>query len=381
MSRGLTRGYDPSLPYNLVPNAWMEGAVAGTPGTAPTGWTVSAVSGWSRQVVGTGFEDGIPYIDLRLFSAGGSSNNYRFNVIPARDYLAGEQWTFAAYHRLIAGSFSGFTARTFIAAGVASHAAPTSAPLIAQPIAQTRTIPSTINSYLAYGLLTPASGDVTVRLGFPTFVGGAVALPSLVPIGRLLDRRHGLTTYGLTGALAASLGERVVRSVAVALDFPSGIARWNSSPSDIVIGGQTFLGVGALGTISAAEEGIELRAYGMTVGVTGIPRDAVALALGQAYQGRAGTVWEVMLDATTWQPLADPIVIFRGRMDQMDVTLGATAEVQVKLENRLTDWERPKIVRYTDSDQRRRDPNDGSFRFLPATTEKEIIWPARSFRG
>lgn len=186
---------------------------------------------------------------------------------------------------------------------------------------------------------------------------------------------RGLTT----GAKAASQGETVLRTLAVALDFPSGIARFNSSPADIVIGGQTFLGVGALGSISAAEEGVELRSYGMTVGLTGVPREAVALALGQAYQGRGGTVWEVPLDPATWQPVSDPIVIFRGRMDQMDITLGERAEVVVRLENRLTDWERPKLRRYTDVDQRRRDPNDGSFRFLPATTEKEIIWPARSF--
>ncbi len=187
-------------------------------------------------------------------------------------------------------------------------------------------------------------------------------------------------TRGLSvAAQTAVAGETVIRSVAVALDFPSGVARWNSSPSDITIGGETFLGVGTLGTISATEEGIELRSYGMTVGITGVPRDAIALALGQAYQGRPGTIWEVVLDSSTWQPVADPLVIFRGRMDQMDITLGSTAEVTVKLENRLTDWERPKIRRYTDADQRKRDPNDGSFRFLPATTEKEIIWPARSF--
>jgi hypothetical protein len=185
---------------------------------------------------------------------------------------------------------------------------------------------------------------------------------------------------GLTSAAQTAIAaETVARQVAVALDFPTGVARWNSSPADIVVDGQTFFGVGALGSISVAEEGIELRSYGMTVGLTGVPRDAIAFALGTAYQGRPGTVWEVVLNATTWQPVADPIVIFRGRMDQMDITLGQMAEVTVKLENRLTDWERPKILRYTDAEQRRRDPSDGSFRFLPATTEKEIIWPARSF--
>jgi hypothetical protein len=189
-------------------------------------------------------------------------------------------------------------------------------------------------------------------------------------------------TRGLSAAaLTAIAQENVVRSVAVALDFPAGIVRWNASPADITIDGNTFLGVGALGTISAAEEGQELRSYGLTVGITGIPRDAIALALGQNYQGRQGTVWEVILDAVAWTVIASPIVIFRGRMDQMDIALGDTAQVLVKLENRLADWERPKISRYTYLDQQLRDPGDGSFRFLPATTDKEIVWPSRSFRG
>lgn len=186
---------------------------------------------------------------------------------------------------------------------------------------------------------------------------------------------RGLTTAAQT----AVADETVVRTVAVELDFPSGFVRWNASPADITISGNTFSGVGALGAITAAEEGTELRSYGLTVKLTGIPRDAIALALAEDYQGRAATVWDVPLNDTTWQPVADPVVIFRGRMDQMDIGLGEMAEVSMKLENRLTDWERPKIKRYTDVDQRDRDANDGSFRFVAASTDKEIIWPARSF--
>jgi hypothetical protein len=117
------------------------------------------------------------------------------------------------------------------------------------------------------------------------------------------------------------------------------------------------------------------------VKLSGVPRDAVAYALGQAYQGRKGTVLEVQLDPATFQAIGTPLVVFRGRMDQLDISLGAQASVTCRLENRLADWDRPRILRFTDDEQRRRDPADGSFRFLPATTEKEIIWPARSFTG
>jgi hypothetical protein len=186
-------------------------------------------------------------------------------------------------------------------------------------------------------------------------------------------------TRGLTpAALAAVTAEVVTRTLAVELDFPAGVVRYAGCPQDLTIAGQTFLGVGALGSVSAAEESGELRAYGLTVALTGIPRDLVAVALQQAYQGRRATVWEVPL-APTGLPVADPIVIFRGRMDTMEVALGDTATVRVRLENRLTDWDRPRVRRYTDEDQRAQHPDDRGLEFVSSTSEKELIWPARTF--
>lgn len=187
-------------------------------------------------------------------------------------------------------------------------------------------------------------------------------------------------TRGLTPAtLAAVTAEVVARTVAVQLDFPAGVVRYAGCPQDLTIGGNLFLGVGALGAITATEESGELRAYGLTVSLTGIPRDLVAVALQQAYQGRRATVWDVPLTAAG-QPVADPIVMFRGRMDTMDIELGEdVGTVRLRLENRLADWERPRIRRYTHEDQQRAHPGDRGFEFVSATTEKEVIWPARSF--
>jgi hypothetical protein len=189
-------------------------------------------------------------------------------------------------------------------------------------------------------------------------------------------------TRGLSVAQkTAAAAEQVARTVAVELDFPDGFARFHGGHDAITIDGASFLGVGQLGNISVAEESAELRSYGMTIKLSGVPRDSITYALGQAYQGRRGTVWEVQFDPSTWQVIGAPLVVFRGRMDQMDIALGQQAVVTVRLENRLADWDRARIRRFTDDEQRRRDPNDGSFRFLSATTEKEIIWPARSFTG
>lgn len=186
---------------------------------------------------------------------------------------------------------------------------------------------------------------------------------------------RGLTTAATT----AVTGEVVTRTTAVEMDFASGMVRLNGSPYTLTIGGETFLGVGMLGQISAAEEGAELRAYGMTVTLSGIPRDMVPIALASNYQGRRATVWEVPLDGATAAAVADPVVVFRGRMDTMEISIGQTATVAVHLENRLADWERPRIRRYTDEDQKAVWPADEGFGFVSTVAEKEIVWPARTY--
>jgi hypothetical protein len=185
-------------------------------------------------------------------------------------------------------------------------------------------------------------------------------------------------TRGLTSpAQAIVTAEIPGRTVAVELDFPTGMVRMNGSPVDMTIGGAVFYGVGGLGSISVVEESAELRSYDLTIGLSGVPRDSVALAMTQQYQGRAAAVYEVPLNAAG-QPV-DPFVIFRGRMDQMAVELGETATVQVTLRNRLADWERPRVLLYTDEDQQRLYPGDLGMQFVPATAEKQLVWPAASW--
>lgn len=180
-----------------------------------------------------------------------------------------------------------------------------------------------------------------------------------------------------TAALNAVQAEVVDRTTAIALEFASGTVRMCGAPWSIFIDGDEFLGVGQLGSISTIEESAELQSYGLTIGLSGIPRDSVALALTQEYQGLPGTVWEVPLTAGG-AAVADPIVIFRGRMDQLSIDLGETAMVTVKLQNRLTDWERPRVRRYTTEDQQRLHPGDRGFEFVSATVEREIVWPSRT---
>jgi hypothetical protein len=184
-----------------------------------------------------------------------------------------------------------------------------------------------------------------------------------------------------TAAAAAATAEVVDRTLAVELLFDGGAVRLNGSLVPITIGGQEFAGVGTLGGISEIAESADLQSHGITLRLSGIPRDSVALVMAEPCQGRRCTVWEVWLDKATGAVIGDPAIVFRGRMDTMQARLGETATVEVTAEDRLTDMDRPNLARYTDEDQRRLFPGDAFFAFVPATVEAEVVWPAASWQG
>jgi hypothetical protein len=95
---------------NGIRNPTMTGAVAGTPGTAPTNWTLPATSnGLSLQIVGTGVINALKYIDLRLFGTTTTANNYAvdFESSTQIDALLGDTFTFSLFIQLVAGTFTG----------------------------------------------------------------------------------------------------------------------------------------------------------------------------------------------------------------------------------------------------------------------------------
>ncbi|HYF08508.1 MAG TPA: hypothetical protein VD970_12865, partial [Acetobacteraceae bacterium] len=99
---------------NEVRNPRAEGAVAGTPGMLPTHWSSGGGQdgvNLFHQVVGTGTEDGIPYIDLRLFGTVPAGGGYLW-VFPAGGAYTitaapGEVWSAGVYARLVGGSLAG----------------------------------------------------------------------------------------------------------------------------------------------------------------------------------------------------------------------------------------------------------------------------------
>jgi hypothetical protein len=102
---------------NHIRNPRGEGAVAGTPGTMPTNWVAFGNgAGLTWNVVGSGIENNLPYVDLRLSGTSSSTVGPLIRVDPVYPTASiGQSWTYSNYIRVAAGSLAGISdVRQFI---------------------------------------------------------------------------------------------------------------------------------------------------------------------------------------------------------------------------------------------------------------------------
>ena len=87
---------------NSIRNSSMVGAVAGTPGTLPTNWS-NAGSAISTSIVGSGTENGLPYVDIRLYGTAsvGTSGNISFETNTQIAASNGQTWTGTIYAKIL----------------------------------------------------------------------------------------------------------------------------------------------------------------------------------------------------------------------------------------------------------------------------------------
>jgi hypothetical protein len=84
----------------------MVGAVAGSPGTSPTNWTLVPTTGLSSQILGIGVENGLPYIDYRVTGTASTSNPFRFIYEQSTQIAASnaQTWTISNWFKLTGSS-------------------------------------------------------------------------------------------------------------------------------------------------------------------------------------------------------------------------------------------------------------------------------------
>ena len=181
---------------------------------------------------------------------------------------------------------------------------------------------------------------------------------------------RGLTTAFKNETLASDLRPITL----VELDFSGGAVRMWTGEGDLIWDSKTWIGTGTLLGIDAVQESTDIAAHGIQLSLSGIPSVLLSTILTEHYQGRSAVIYLAALNSSL-AVVADPFILWSGRMDTMMIQDGAeSATITLTAENRLIDLERQRERRYTGLDQKNFFPDDKGLEHVSNQLDRELNW-------
>jgi hypothetical protein len=201
----------------------------------------------------------------------------------------------------------------------------------------------------------------------------------------------------LSTAISSSLEDNVVYpffAVELQFDSPNTLRLWTGYGT-LVYDSVSYYGTGELLGISSVEETIEMAAKGATLTLSAVPSEVISLALQSPYQGRVCKIYFGMFttdtllqeDGTSYILMQDGSKIrlesqetgltevFTGYMNQMNIEEGPeTSTIQLSVENKLVDLERPRVARYTSAYQKDKFNGDLGLDFVESLQDQKLTW-------
>jgi hypothetical protein len=179
--------YSQRAATNHIRNNTMQGAVVGSPGTLPTNWNES-LRGLTREIVATGTENGVNYIDVRFHGTANTTASLIFNAEAITTIVAsnGQTWTSSIYLKNILSTLPPLNIRlgieprlengNFLTGGGITDIE-INANLFRYRHTVTLNNASTerVSTSLFAGVTSGQSYDFTIRIGLPQMEQSAVA--------------------------------------------------------------------------------------------------------------------------------------------------------------------------------------------------------------
>jgi hypothetical protein len=179
-----------------------------------------------------------------------------------------------------------------------------------------------------------------------------------------------------SSTLAAAQASSIHPVIFAKLEFDDGTVNVHTELGDITWGGDTYTGVGKIGSIGTAEEVSDLSLTNIALGLSGLPTDLVSAFFNQKYKGRRATIYLGYLSLTTRVLVDTPTILYRGIMDKPDFVRGKTFSITLTIANRFAKWNSAVVRRYNNADQQNRYPGDKGLEFIERNTNKTLIWGA-----
>jgi hypothetical protein len=204
---------------NSIRNNTMQGAVAGTPGTLPTNWAINGGSGLATSIIGTGTQNGITYIDVRVFGTTTAASSFNGIYAEGNTIVAavnGQTWTYSSWIAIVGGSTANLTAlyinhRYNDGAGTLLTNQTTS--LLGATASLTRYTSSFaaanastafVSAPIAFQFNNGVAIDITLRIGLPQLEQGAFATSVIPTTTTALTRNASNSGKWVAGSLGCN---------------------------------------------------------------------------------------------------------------------------------------------------------------------------------
>lgn len=178
------------------------------------------------------------------------------------------------------------------------------------------------------------------------------------------------------GALSALAGQSLGTIWLIRMDLAGGTVYLNTSASNVVWAGSTWMGAGVVGMVDAVQDQSGER-RGLKFTLSSVPPEYLSLGLSGGIRGKRVKVYEALLDDAG---IHDVPRIWSGSLNQPSIEEGAqTGQITFTAEHRGATFARPKPLRYTDGDQQRISPGDRSLQFVVSQANHPDVWPSAAW--
>lgn len=184
---------------------------------------------------------------------------------------------------------------------------------------------------------------------------------------------------GINPATITALEQGHVRWIVLTkVEFDSEELAFNSSFAEFTWNGTTFIGLGNLGNVSNTSENTKLDPAEYDITITGIDNTVLSAVLNEDYLNRPATCWIAALDEEM-QIIGEPILYFKGLVDTIEAVYGNEASIVINVTDRMAEWLKSRISRYTNQEQLAKYPGDNGFEFVSEISTKKVTWPAKEW--
>ncbi|EMY6208608.1 TPA: hypothetical protein ACQFK6_002585 [Proteus mirabilis] len=181
--------------------------------------------------------------------------------------------------------------------------------------------------------------------------------------------------HPFSDAMVNAINEGAYIVLAARLDLKSGVTCVHTGVGQLIIAGETYLGVGSLGEISQLKENKTTSPPQLQLKLAGFDKSLVGMVMNEQSRGREVRLMMVAISEEGKPLLAE--VLFVGQITSINVVSGEENAVCVNVSNRFERWSIGLPDRFTDESWSSRRQSDRIFRYVAQMAERAIYWGSK----